>query len=381
VKILIVSPYFFEPHRWMISAYKTALYLSKHHQIVVLTTGRPRYEKLNKNLTIYRLPDIFIPDPLNLSYVPGLYYHLIRVVRREKPTHFIVNKNMYHTAFVIPLLRLWGKKVVTVTDTFPGVNWFPRNKNLRWVHWALARLLGMPFLKMSSHTVLLHEGLINDAKKFHLNYSVIHNGVDLAEVDAASLSLDLDQRYLNIIYVGRLESIKGYLDLVAVAQSITRKNPKVRFTFVGSYQGKEEWVKEVESKQIVFLGHRTDIFPLLKSAQIFVLASYAEGLPNALMEAMACSLPVVCSEVGGVKVLIENEKNGLLFPAGDRAQMEKQLERLIGDAKLGQKLGRAARKTIEKDFSWENIAKEYKKLLSSLETKQAAGSRCLKSNR
>ena len=61
MKILIIAPYFFEKHRWMISAYKTALNLAKKHKVVVLTCGTPAFEKLTPNLTVYRMRDLFLP--------------------------------------------------------------------------------------------------------------------------------------------------------------------------------------------------------------------------------------------------------------------------------------------------------------------------------
>ncbi|MDD3774319.1 MAG: hypothetical protein PHW50_03540, partial [Patescibacteria group bacterium] len=101
MKILIISPYFFEPHRWMISAYKTALALSKNDQVVVMTTGRPWIEQMNKNLTIYRLRDLFLPDPINFSFVPFLGWHLLRIIRKEKPDCFLVNKHMFYTSLAV----------------------------------------------------------------------------------------------------------------------------------------------------------------------------------------------------------------------------------------------------------------------------------------
>lgn len=72
----------------MISAYKTALILSRSIDVVVLTTGSPAVERLNARLTVYRCRDWFLPDPENYSVVPGLFSTLRRVIEREAPTVF-----------------------------------------------------------------------------------------------------------------------------------------------------------------------------------------------------------------------------------------------------------------------------------------------------
>src|SRR3989344_2165473 len=185
MKLLLVCPYFFEPHRWMISAYKTALFLSKKIDVVVLTTGKPKYEQLNPRLKIYRMPDIFLPDPINYSIIPGLFWHLWRVVKLEKPTHFLVNKHMFFTTFSVLLLRMMGKKVVTATDSFPTIDWFPRNRHLTWLMWLYSTLFGIPLLRLSTLVVLLHSNLLPIAHRLRLNAKVINNGVDLELIDKA----------------------------------------------------------------------------------------------------------------------------------------------------------------------------------------------------
>ena len=359
MKILIVAPYFFEPHRWMISAYKTALYLSKKNKVVVLTTGSPSYQKLNPNLVIYRMRDIFIPDPVNYSIVIGLFWYLLKVIKKEKPDIFLVNKHMFYTSFSILWLRILGKKVFCQIDTFPGINWFPKSNFVKFVMKIYARTIGIFLLKISNMVILLHEGLIPIAKKYKLNHTVIHNGVDFDKLKKSKPAKDLlpkKKNELRIVYVGRLESVKGYNDLLKAALRISKKEPGAKFYFVGSCQGKGKIVKKYQSEKIIFLGHREDIFSILKTMDIFVLPSYSEGLPNALMEAMACGLVCLSSNVGGVKVLIKEGETGLLFKPGDSFQIEKKLLKLIKSPDLREKLDQKARLKIEKDFNWKIIS-------------------------
>lgn len=368
MKLLIVAPYFFESHRWMISAYKTALFLSSRMEVVVLTTGHPSYEEINPQLRVYRMRDWFLPDPVNYSIVPGLAWNLWRLVRRERPDIFLVNKHMFFTSFAVWWLRLMGKKVILATDTFPGMNWHPRHPLVKIVMKIYAYLFGWPLLKAANRVVLYHEDLLPVAKKLGLRAEVIHTGVDLDAVDRAPQPTDIQKKpkQIFVCYIGRLESIKGYPDFIAAAQALSPQYPHVTFFLIGSSQGKEALVKSVSTPRIQFLGHRDDVNSLLKVMDIFVLPSYSEGLPNALMEAMAAGVACLSSRVGGVKVLLHEGVEGLTYPAGQVSELQRQLSRLIEDGDLRRRLGQDARRRIFKDFNWATIAGQYQQLFQSV---------------
>jgi len=150
---------------------------------------------------------------------------------------------------------------------------------------------------------------------------------------------------------------------LAVASELIKKYRHVKFFFIGGTEGKEDVVKRFASNQIVFTGHRTDIPSVLKRMDIFVLPSYSEGLPNALMEAMAVGVVPLSSRVGGATVLIEEGENGLFFTPGDRTDLQEKLTTLIEDPNLRRKLGAAAAGRIADDF---DLAKESQKLLTVL---------------
>ncbi len=360
MKILLVCPYFREPHRWMISAYKTALYLSKQHEVVVVTTGQPPLEVVNERLKIYRLRDWFLPDPVNYSIIPSLFHRVRAVIKTEQPQAFLINKHMFFSSLAIWPIKWMGHKVVVQSDTFPGINWFPKNKLVRLVMWVYARLIGNPILRAADKVVLLHEGLIEDAKRLGLNYEVIHNGVDLAEFDTTPIPKDLVKKKgeIWIGYVGRLESVKGWYDLAAVAQQIVPQHPHVHFFFIGPTHNAEEKIKEFAHPQIHFLGLRQDVAGIDKLLDIFVMPSLSEGLSNAIMEAMAASCACVVSRTGGNMILVQEGINGRLFEPGDTADLQRTLGSLLTDTAERTKLGVAARHTIESSYSLpDNVAK------------------------
>lgn len=352
MKILLVVPYFNEPHRWMISGQKTAFELAKNHQVTVVTTGKQAaVENPIPSLKIVRVKDYFIPDPVNYSFVPSLFKEVSRIVREENPDGFIINKHMFFTSLAIWTLKRLGKKVIVQTDTFPGINWFPKSKMVGIVMWVYARLIGNPILRAADKVVLLHDDLVEPARKLGLNYEVIHNGIDLEEFDKAQTPTDLvkpaNETWVG--YVGRLESVKGWYDLAAVAKEVVKRNDNVKFFFIGPNENAD--TSQFAHPQIRFLGSRKDVAGIDKLLDIFVMPSYSEGLSNALMEAMSAGCACVVTAVGGNIVLVEDGSSGLVFKPGDTGRLKDHLEMLLADDSLRNKLGKAARKKIIEEFS------------------------------
>jgi glycosyltransferase involved in cell wall biosynthesis len=120
------------------------------------------------------------------------------------------------------------------------------------------------------------------------------------------------------------------------------------------------------ASSVRFVGQSEYISDWLNSADLFVRSSSSEGLSNALLEAMACGLPVVATAVGGAPEVIEDGVNGLLVPAGDDIALARALMRLVDDVELAVRLGKAARQTILASYSMEAVVDRYIDLYTAL---------------
>lgn len=195
--------------------------------------------------------------------------------------------------------------------------------------------------------------------------------------------VDLNQFYpikhvralpVSILMIGRLLWDKGVGDLVKAAQILKERNVPVRIQIVGDSDGEnpssiaghvlEKWKKETN---IEFLGRRDDIINLLHQADIAVLPSYREGLPKALLEAAACGLPLVATDVPGCREIVVNEVNGFLTPSKNPEKLAEALEKLGRDKKLRKKMGQKSLQLVQMQFSEEKINNEilevYRELL------------------
>ena len=103
------------------------------------------------------------------------------------------------------------------------------------------------------------------------------------------------------------------------------------------------------ASRVHLLGARRDVPSLLRAADVFVFPSLTEGLPNALLEAMACGCPIVTTDVPGCRDLITAGETGLIVPFGDVAALSSAIVRLLDDRGLARQLGAHAAATVERD--------------------------------
>ena len=115
-----------------------------------------------------------------------------------------------------------------------------------------------------------------------------------------------------------------------------------------------------------FLGVRSDVYELLAMSDVFALASLWEGLPVALLEAGACGLPAVASDVGGVREALIDGRTGFLVRPGDDEMLAARLGQLVGDAALRARFGGAARSHISLRFDSARVAPRLEALYDTL---------------
>src|SRR5262249_54081243 len=107
--------------------------------------------------------------------------------------------------------------------------------------------------------------------------------------------------------------------------------------------------------RVSFLGNRDDVERLLQASDIFVLASRTEAFPNVVLEAMATGLPVVTTDVGSVREMVEPGASALLVNSGDDDALEAALRRLASDAGLRETLGRRGRDIVNERFRFDTM--------------------------
>ena len=175
-----------------------------------------------------------------------------------------------------------------------------------------------------------------------------------------------------LVFVGRLHPQKGLNVLLPAFKQVIEKKPNVewRLWLVGDGPLRAELEAMAQQLGIAgavkFWGKVDDVPSYLAQADMFVLPSRAEGMSNALLEAMAYGLPCVATRISGNVDLIQHEQNGLLVSPQSETDLAKAIVRLAGDETLRHKIGRSARCTVETEYSIDSVAQKYIELYHTL---------------
>ena len=179
---------------------------------------------------------------------------------------------------------------------------------------------------------------------------VVPNGVPERRGDGARVRRELALRDADrlVVAIGNLYPVKGHIVLLralAAMSEAARANTVVAIAGRGEEEARlAAFAREAGLEgHVRLLGYRSDAADLVAAADVYAMPSLSEGLPLALLEAMMAGRGVVASRVGGIPEVARDGEHALLVPPGDHETLARALERLLGDAILRDRLGRAAR--------------------------------------
>jgi glycosyltransferase involved in cell wall biosynthesis len=180
-----------------------------------------------------------------------------------------------------------------------------------------------------------------------------------------------------VAFVGRCEASKGLFDLLEATNLLRGVIPQVRLECAGD----GDLAKVARYALALNLGTRVSLpgwidraatRELLQRASVFVLPSYAEGLPVSLLEAMAAGCPVIATRVGGIPDVITDGVDGLLVPAGDPEALARAIARVLRDPAFARALGNAARETVANRYAAERSLERLELLYAGLGVRREA---------
>jgi glycosyltransferase involved in cell wall biosynthesis len=184
---------------------------------------------------------------------------------------------------------------------------------------------------------------------------VIYNGVEIKKTQNSKLKNENSK--MKIVFLGRLVAQKDPMLLIKAFKKLPLEiKNKTEILIIGEGRKRkilEKFIKKNDLKNFVkILGEieREKVFSILKNSDIFVLTSNWEGIPRSILEAMSFGLPIIASEVGGIKELI-NSKCGILIKKGNINELKLALEKLLNNSSLRKKMGKNALIRIQKKFS------------------------------
>jgi glycosyltransferase involved in cell wall biosynthesis len=195
--------------------------------------------------------------------------------------------------------------------------------------------------------------------------SVIHNSVDINRPVSISEKVESTRKLLKVpdnacllAVVGRLSPEKGVDVFIDAFCNVLSVNKHIYAVIVGDGQEKVNLLAQAADKncmeRIFFVGHSSTPGDFMSRADIIVIPSRSEGIPNVALEAMALGKPVIATSVGGTPEIIEHEKSGLLVPTEQPEAMANEILRLINDPNLAERLSKCAHLRVKEHFSVES---------------------------
>ena len=363
MRILQVSP-FYPPHIGGIEFHVEALsrkLAQAGHEVVVYTSNVPRskrYEVIN-GVEIHRFNSLV--SPLNNPVMPGMFLKLLGGTKFD----VIHAHGHFHMSSTFALLsKVFGRRPIVLTSHGALLNlrgWrkvveIVFNKTIgRWTLKSVDRIIAL-----SPTQADILEGLGAARKKM----SIIPLWIDLDRSGSQADAVKFRNMYrLNdrkvVLFVGRLLPIKGLTYLIEAVKHTETKPAAVIIGgeapgYSGTRQSLEQKVQELGLNQdVFFLGEfpKQDLGAAYVAADLFVLPSLGEGMPLALLEAMAYGKCVLATEVPGNRDVVKDGWNGLLVEPRNPVELAQKIDYLLRDDTRREKLGKQARQDIEQNYS------------------------------
>jgi glycosyltransferase involved in cell wall biosynthesis len=299
-------------------------------------------------------------------------------------------RKLYDIESMIRLVRILRSEKFDVVNTHSGVD--------SWIGGVAGRIAGVPLLVRTRHlNIPLRRNILNFIHYLpHLYISCGENmrsrlinecgfpaekvvsiptGVDsslfnVSKNNEAKIKYGLDVNSTVIANVGILRKVKGHEVTLKAARRVIESVPDARFLIVGDGPRRDALLGfAVElgiSGQVVFTGYVENIEEIYSFADVTLLSSWSEGLPQGMLQAMAAGVPVVATGVGGVPEVIKNEVTGLLVDAGDDEALSEEIMRIIKNPELALRISENAAALVKQEHSMDLMVDKIENLYLNL---------------
>ena len=361
--------------KYILELSRTSVLNKYDYKVLCTFLSKDNYkdEYKRNHFTIQYLPFTYSPthwfphrlDKLFRNLFAGLYFFRLWLFLIKSDVNIVHSHIHCHIVSQILASLLSGKRMIW---TIHGE--YPLSKITIWLVKIMDTIL-------SSKTFQI----IADSKPaFQSTLPYVENNLNTQNVIPTGINFELfTQEYDKSIYrrkynikkgeilfgsTGRIVWQKGFDQLISLLVKYTFSEKQIRILIAGDGSLKNKYMEQVRTQnleeKVTFIGNLNNIPEFLASLDFYIQPSVTEGFPLSVLEAMASGLPVICSDAGGMKDMIQNGGNGILFKSNDLNSLYKGISYLLSmsEDELFE-LGKNAKKTVQNNFSIQNSALKY----------------------
>ncbi|MHA1250445.1 MAG: glycosyltransferase family 4 protein [Candidatus Helarchaeota archaeon] len=327
-----------------------------------------KIELFDGKLTIYRvgIPSHFDNNFGRLLFIPFSIYRAIRIKKID-----LIHCHTFTAGLSGIILKILKKPTILTIHAYHSSNWFKTNSFFSAIFYYFFEkiiIFHNFFNSIISVSYKIYKQIYNRTLENKLTY--IPNGVDLSKFDSISKSA---QNKPYILFIGRLENVKGIFYLLDAFLEITKIDKDIYLKIIGEGKLKKEInkyiIKNKLKSRIHLLGKITGnkLIHLYKNAKMLVIPSINEGLPLVILEGWASKIPIIATNVGDIPKYLKNNINGILIPPKNSIILYEKIKLLLNNDYLCKKLVENGYNLVKNKFSWDRITKDtiniYRKVL------------------
>jgi glycosyltransferase involved in cell wall biosynthesis len=278
----------------------------------------------------------------------------------------ILHSHCYKSDLYGLILRRYHKMKLVTTAHGPLASfkyfWASRNWRVRYLYdqidLRILKYFDLVFMVSDTMREIISRYAVDPAKMIWVRNAIdcryfSRSGVSTADVRGR---LGIPAHATVIGAVGRLNGEKDYPNLLGAAKLLLASRPELYFVIAGKGELEAELrqmaIDMGVAERVIFMGHFHDVRKLFEMMDVYVLSSTREGLPNTVLEAMAMEVPIVSTDVDGVREAVTAGCEAILVPAQNSEQLAAGIALMLDDAELRGKLVCAARRKVESEFSF-----------------------------
>jgi glycosyltransferase involved in cell wall biosynthesis len=342
------------------------------HEIYVVTGGEgdalfKDHKEIHGYSLMYKAKTQLVARIFNYIYLQlRISYRLIKLARNVDIWIFFMGEGLLLPVLILKLLR----KTVILSLAASAPKIVEAKKDI-FILDRIARFLESINYILSNKIILYSENLIKEWNLERYEDKILIAHEHFIDFDKYKIKKRLDERNNLVGYIGRLSEEKGAINFVKAIPEILKERNDLEFLIGGDGQLRDKIERYLDEKdlndKVKFTGWipHEELPDYLNKLKLLVLPSYTEGLPNIMLEAMACGTPVLATPVGAIPDVIKDEETSFIMENNSPDCIARNIIRALNHPNL-EKIAENGRKLMKKEFTYEAAIERYRGILENI---------------